>query len=109
MAKSKFTLTASPTFEATVAIPVPGKGLADVVFTFKHRDRKAFRELMDSLATPDEERSDASLVLDIASGWDLAEPFDAEHVEQMLERYMGSGQAILNTYIGEQTGARQKN
>lgn len=109
MAKSKFSLTASPTFDATVAIPVPGKGTADVKFTFKHRDREAFRNLVDSLADPDENRTDADLVLDIASGWDLDEPFDAEHVGLMVDRYIGSGAAILNTYLHEQTGARQKN
>jgi len=109
MAKQKFSLTVSPTFEATVAIPVPGKAAADVVFTFKHRDRTSFRELMDSLSEQNEDRSDADLVLDIASGWDLDEPFDAEHVGQLLDRYIGSGAAILNAYINEQTGVRRKN
>lgn len=109
MAKNKFSLSVAPTFEATVAIPVPGKAAADVKFTFKHRDRQAFRALMDSLSPDSEERSDVDLVLDIASGWDLEEPFDAEHVGQLLDRYIGSGAAILNTYMREQTGARQKN
>lgn len=109
MAKNKFTLTVSPTFDATVAIPVPGKGTADVKFTFKHRDRQAFRELMDGLSEPREDRSDADLVLDIASGWDLDEPFDSENVDKMLENYIGSGSAILQAYVREQTGARQKN
>lgn len=109
MAKNKFSLTAAPTFEATVAIPVPGKNPAPVVFTFKHRERAAFLELMDTLSGGGEERSDTELILSIASGWDLDEPFDAEHVEQMLERYIGSGNAIVTTYIREQSGARQKN
>jgi hypothetical protein len=106
---AKFTLAIAPTFAATVAIPVPGKGTADVVFTFKHRDRTAFRALMDSLQEPDEDRTDTDLVLDIASGWDLDEPFDEEHVTQLVERFIGSGRAILDAYMREQTGARQKN
>lgn len=109
MAKSKFSLTASPTFVATAAIPVPGKGTTDVQFTFKHRDRNSFRELMDSLAEKNDERTDTDLILDIASGWELEEPFDAEHVTQMLDRYIGSGAAILDAYMREQTGARRKN
>lgn len=109
MAKSKFTLAVAPTFAATVAIPVPGKGTADVVMTFKHRDRTSFRELMENLQQPNEERTEADLVMDIASGWDLDEPFDQEHVTQMVERFIGSGDAILSVYISEQTGARRKN
>ena len=33
----------------------------------------------------------------------------AEHVELLLKNYLGSGQAVLETYLRELSGAREKN
>lgn len=105
MAKSKLSLAVSPTFKATVSIPVAGGKPADVEFTFKHRTREQFKELMDSL----EGRDDVDVVMDIASGWDLDDPFERDSVERLIEGYMGSARAIINGYVLELTGARVKN
>lgn len=109
MAKQKFSLTVSPTFTATVDIAVPGKGFSQLDITFKYREKEEFKAFLDSLVAEGEKPSDVDLILDMASGWDLDLPFDTEHIGQMLSRYMSSGTAILNTYIREQSGARQKN
>ena len=105
MAKPKFNLTAAPTFKADVLITVPGGKSASVEFTFKHRTREQFREFVEGLP----ERDDVDVIKDIASGWELEEPFDAENIEKMAENYLGSTRAIIETYMRELSGARTKN
>ena len=103
--KPKFSLTASPTFKAKVTIPVAGGKPVDVEFTFKHRTREAFKKFIESLT----DREDVDVILDIASGWDLEDAFDAESLEQMVENHIGSGLAVIQTYISELTAAKVKN
>lgn len=107
MAKPKFSLTAKPTFTAAVPIPVPGDLAADVVFTFKGRTREALQAFMES--TRDAERLKLDIVMDMVTGWELDDPFDRDHVEQLLENYLGAYQAIYDTYLRELTEARTKN
>lgn len=105
MAKAKLSLAVLPTFKATVSIPVPGGKAADVEFTFKHRTRDGFKEFIESLQGAE----DVDVLLDIASGWDLDEPFEKASIEKMVQIYMGSARAALDVYITELTGARVKN
>lgn len=109
--KPKFTLTVNPTFKAPVQIPVAGGGSAEIVMTFKHRTRSEFKEFHDSLQVPEgaEPVKDVDALMDVASGWDLDEPFDRENLEKMVQRFMGSAEAILHVYFAELTGARAKN
>ncbi|HEY0063151.1 MAG TPA: phage tail assembly chaperone [Telluria sp.] len=109
--KPKFSLAVSPTFKAPVEIPIHGGKSAEIVFTFKHRTRDEFTEFMDGLKTEDgaEGPKDTDVLLDIASGWDLDEPFDAKSLEDMVQRFMGSAQKVIHTYCEELTGARAKN
>lgn len=104
---AKLTLTQKPTFEAPVKIPVPGGKDVSVKFTFKSRTKEGFKEFFDDAKT--EERQDADVVMDIASGWELEDAWDRENVATLLENYLGAGRAIISTYIAEQTGARQGN
>lgn len=104
MAK-KINLNTIPTFSAVAHIPVPGDGTAPIKLTFKYRDREAFKEFMDVLKSSE----DVEMIMDIASGWDLDDPFDKAHVEKLVAKYIGAPRAILETYISEQTGARAKN
>lgn len=108
MAKVKLTLTPAPTFKAIVKIPVPGSRLVDVEFTFKGRTRTEYEQLWEDVLAkrwPD----DADVVLEIASGWDLDEPFDREHIQKMDENYLGSTKAIWDVYKAEISGARLGN
>ena len=105
MAKPKFNLNAAPTFKTDVSITVPGGKSVNVEFTFKHRSKEQFREFVEGL--PDREDIDA--IMDIASGWELEEPFDAENIEKMAENYLGSARAVIETYMRELSGARTKN
>jgi hypothetical protein len=105
MAKAKLTLAVAATFKATVSIPVAGGKSADVEFIFKHRTRDDFKEFMETLAGAE----DVDALMDIASGWDLDEPFGKDAVEKLVQRYMGSARAVLDVYLAELTGARAKN
>lgn len=109
-AKPRLVLSASPTFQATVGIPVPGaeKGVP-VAFTFKHRtksDLKTWREGIDLEA----DGITADHVLEMASGWDLTdEEWSRDSVNRMLEQYPGSGVAIFVRYMQELQDAKLGN
>lgn len=120
--KQKLSLELAPTFPASVMIPVPGGDAGEVIFTFKSRTRDEFKEFLAILNPPKKDDGepestdaaekgprDADLIMDIASGWDLADAFDAKSVEKLTQRYMGAAQAIFNVYMAELTGARAKN
>lgn len=125
--KQKVTLTPPATFQAIVEINMPGGAVGEVKFTFKHRTKSSIKELIESLNPPKpidpaaiteaEEAAiaafvapkDVDVIMDMASGWDLDDPFDAKSVERMTEVYVGSSQAIINTYLAELSGTRVKN
>jgi hypothetical protein len=102
---AKLTLTASPTFPATVKIPVPGAKPAPVEFKFNGMTKTAYKEWFEKLSTTE----DVDAVMQVASGWDMAEPFNKESVEKFLDQYIGAAKAILEKFIGELTGAQLGN
>ena len=107
MAKPKFTLVAKPTFTAKVAIPVPGHAPELVEFTFKGRTRDQFAEFIESIK--DGEVKDVEVIMDIASGWELEDAFDAKNVELLTQNYLGAARAIIDKYLAELTTARLGN
>lgn len=102
---AKLTLAAAPTFKANVMIPLPGKKPTPVEFVFKGRTRNQFREFVEGLA----DREDVDVILDIASGWDLEDPFSKESVELLVQNYLGAAKAVIEKYLTELTGARLGN
>lgn len=102
---AKLKLNPDPTFTATVPVPIPGGDPAPVVFTFKHRDRKAIEAFLKSA----HEREDAANILEMASGWDLADAFTRENVEVFVANYIGGTRAVFDVYLEELTKARAKN
>jgi hypothetical protein len=105
MAKPKLTLTASPTFKAIVGIPVAGGADVPVEFTFTHRNADEY----DAWAPSLKGRDPIDTTLDIVTAWDLDDPFNRENVEKLLKEYIGSGRAIFEKYIAENTGAKAGN
>lgn len=101
----KLVLQPAPTFSKVVKVPVPGGETADVTFTFRHRTRDELKAWGDGA----EGRSDVQAVLDMATGWDLAEPFDAENVGVLVQNYPASALAVLRTYYDELSAARLGN
>jgi hypothetical protein len=98
-------LKADPTFSAAVSIPVAGGKAEKVKFTFRHRTKDQLKAWQETV----EGKDDAALILEMASGWDLAEPFDLENVTFLVQNYMGSGNAVVQTYMSELSGARLGN
>lgn len=108
MAKAKLTLSLSPTFKSKVAIPVPGSKPVEVEFTFKGRSKSEFKELWEKMAGG-QFSEDTDAIMEIASGWELEEPFDLENVLLLTETYMGAAKAIINKYLEEVPGIRLGN
>lgn len=105
MAKAKFSLTASPTFKAKVAIPIPGDKAETIEFVFKGRTREQFKDFIESL----KDREDADVVMDIASGWDLDDAWTLDNVEKLTQNYLGAAKAVIEKYLSELTNARLGN
>ena len=107
---AKLTLTAKPTFTAAVQIPVLGGGTEVVQFTFKAKRKTEFAEWLESLTKQGEEpRKDEDVVMEIASGWELEEPFNKKNLVELGELYPGSARAIVAAYINEYAGAKSGN
>jgi hypothetical protein len=107
---AKLTLASEPTFTASVAIPVPGAS-APVPFrvTFKYRTRDELEAHIKHTRDHADEIDDVELVLGVAEGWELDEPFNKENVAKLLQKYHAAAQAITVAYIDELTKARVKN
>ncbi len=102
---AKLILQPKPTFDAKVMIPVPGAGFEAVNFTFKHRTRTELQTFVKGLGDHD---SDAAMVMDIASGWELADSFNLTNVEALAENYIAAPGAILETYLDQLARNREK-
>jgi hypothetical protein len=130
---AKLSLKAPPTFKGKVKIPVAGGAEVEIVIDFKHRTRDELDQHMADMRakvapppvvqpvegtdapavipkareiTMDDEVAD---VLNVASGWDLDEPFNAENVRTLLNNYHRASWAIGMAYMTELTQARQGN
>lgn len=102
---AKLTLVASPAFSVTVHIPVPGADPAEVQITYKHRTREQLKQLVDEA----KDMKDPDLIEAIASGWDLAEPFNRANIDTLLQNYHAAARAAWHTYLDEITGQGQGN
>jgi hypothetical protein len=102
---AKLTLKLAPTFKVKVGIPVPGAKAEPVEFTFKTRNREELAAWLDSL---DGKKTDEAL-LEICSGWDLDDAFDADNVALFLSTYIAAWPAVYRVYLDELTKAREKN
>lgn len=98
---AKLVLIAAPTFKAKVPIPLAGGTPVEVEFIFKHKTKTALDEWIKTRA----EKGDEESVLDMASGWELSDEFNAESIKLLLENYIGSALAIYKTYVEELLGA----
>lgn len=101
---TKLSLIANPTFKAKVGIPIAGGNPVEVEFIFKHRTKT---ELDKWLAI--EHKSDVNVILDVASAWDLQEPFDESNVSILCQNYIGSSREIIKKYVEELTQAKLGN
>lgn len=113
-------------FDRAVDIPTPNGKPLKVTFTFKYRDRKAMAALLDSYmdraknqAQGDEKPSaelvaaaisaDVEAIQDIATGWNIDAPFDAENLRKLCTKYAGAALAIVTDYRVSLTHGRLGN
>ena len=102
---SKFKLDAAPTFKAKVSIPIPGGTTEPVEFEFKHVSKDRYVELFRAEnALPDVE-----LILEICSGWELDDKFNAESISKLRQNYQAAPGAIVRKFIDEIGPARLGN
>lgn len=109
---AKIKLIPDPTFTAKVAVPVPGKGEVEVEFTFKHRTRDEMQAFVKRVNIRDGEEgamTDQQLVMECASGWELADTFSEASVAEFVRQYIGGPTAVFEAYVAEMAGARLKN
>lgn len=123
--KTQFSLNPNPTFLATVLIPVPDADPQPLQFTFKHMDRLQFADFLKSLdaagvgklevqflEVPPAEiglNADVGYIMEIVSGWELKDEFNAANIRTLLSNYFGASKAIIQTYIDALTAAKAKN
>ncbi|MDQ0082944.1 phage gp29-like protein [Variovorax boronicumulans] len=102
---AKLKLNPEPTFPAKVEIHVPGKEPAEIEFTFKHRDREELKDFAEAM----KQMEDVDIILNLATAWDLTDPFSKESVEVLVKKYYTAPKATFDTYLRELTGAKEKN
>lgn len=102
---AKLKLTPEPTFKTKVGISVPGKGKVPTEFTFRHKTRKEVLAWIEE----SKDMKDADLIVDIATGWELEDEFNAENISALCEAYSSAGGEIVTAYLQELSGARAKN
>lgn len=102
---AKLKLNPEPTFKAKVPVPVPGAAPSPVMFTFKWRKREEVIAWLD----PAKDMTDAEIIMDCATAWDLDDEFTMENAERLCNTYAGAGREFLSTYLDELRGARSKN
>lgn len=102
---AKLKLQPEPTFRAKVCIAVPGAAPVDVEFTFKYRNRDEVQAFIDA----SKERDNVATILEMCTGWELADAFDAENVGTLALNYIAAPEAIFTTYLDELTKVARKN
>ena len=102
---AKLKLVASPTFRATVGIPVAGGPDVPVQFVFKHRTKTDLEVWISSRA----DKGDAESFMEMVEGWDLEDAFNADSVNLLLENYIGTALATYRVYVDELVKNKLKN
>jgi len=102
---AKLKLQPDPTFKAKVAIPVAGADDVSVEFTFRHRTRDELKKFIDASG----ERDDVDTLLELATGWELADAFSKDNVQLLVDNYIAAGRSVFDKYIDELAKGRAKN
>jgi hypothetical protein len=103
---AKLKLQPAPTFKKSVPISQPGATAEFVEFIFKHRDREALQALTERMR---EGMDDVVLIKELASGWDLEDPFDDDSLKLLVKNFISSPRSIFEVYVEELTKGREKN
>lgn len=103
-----FRLVASPTFTATVDIPIPGAGAEQVPFVFRHKTRDEVDALVDALKRGQSSVDD--IVRDVVVEWKAKDvEFSEENLLQCFQIFPGSALAIWSAYRQALVEGKRKN
>jgi hypothetical protein len=102
---AKLQLKAAPTFQAKVGIPAAGGAVTDVLMTFKHRTKSELDEFIKGRVG----KTDVESFMEMVTGWELEDEFNAENATLLLENYIGTAQATFFQYVDELVQAKRKN
>lgn len=103
-----FKLNPSPQFDASVAIPVPGKEPQTLVLVFKHMNREETAAYFTGIAKS--EKIVASTLMGIVAGWkNVDAEFNEENLQKLIDNYHGAVKAIYEAYGTELAEGRRKN
>ena len=101
-----FSIDPSPTFTASVAIPVPGGPAQALTLVFRHKRKSEIQRFLDGAAG----REDADLISEIVAGWkDVDAEFCADNLARLLDAYPAAAWAILEAWVDALGRAREKN
>jgi hypothetical protein len=101
----KLKLQPDPTFKSKVGIPVVGDVDALVEFTFKFRTKDELQAFIAISA----DRPDTETILEMATAWDLTDPFNAASIDLLVQTHIGAPRSIFDKYVDEHTKVRAKN
>lgn len=103
---AKLKLQPDPTFKAKVEMPVPGAAPVDLEFTFKYRTKS---ELQAFIKASVEREDDAQTILEMATGWELTDPFSRESIDMLVSNYITAPRVIFDKYVEEHMKVARKN
>ncbi len=93
--RKKLTFRPDPTFPRKVVVELPSGDTDEIEFTFRHRTGKEAKALDEGLSG----RDWADVLLDLAVGWEFAEPYDREHLDEFCNNYPKAAPAIYRQYV----------
>ncbi len=103
-----FSLTAPPTFAATVDVPRPGDEPAKLRLIFRHKTKEDLNAWLDS---GKDAKSDAEWVGVIVAGWEgVSAEYSPEALAVLFSNYHRPAvEAIVDKYLSELTEVRRGN
>lgn len=105
MTKELFSINPNPTFSATVTFPIAGEKKASFEVVYKHKTAKEMDDFVERMKT----MKDFDALVEIVVDWQVAETFNRESLQTLMDNYLGFARAAINTYFLEISGAREGN
>jgi hypothetical protein len=102
---AKLKLKPDPTFKRKVGITTHDGKVVEVEFTFRHRSRDAAKLLEEEVKG----KSDAEIILLVATGWELEDEFTADNLAVLSDNYVAASTEIFMEYLRALNGARLGN
>lgn len=104
MANMKLTLGRLADFQLPVEFSMPNGETASITFKVRHMKASEVQEMYSSESVT----SDSDLIMNIATGWNLEDEFNAENAKELIDLFPGVAVALAGAYLGALAGQRVK-